>query len=145
MLIIPYKIEDSSYGIPVAWVERVVPVVEITAARELPAPMLGLINIHGEVVPVASMRRLLGFPDRVLRLSDRLIVSRRSGGVCALLVDSVGEALDIETESGGPAELGKDGISVQEDGLMQIVDVTALLAMAARAENAPVRETALHA
>jgi purine-binding chemotaxis protein CheW len=145
MLIIPYKIEDSSYGIPIAWVERVVPVVEITPARELPDPMLGLVNIHGEVVPVASVRRFLGFPDRVLRLSDRLIVARQSCCVCALLVDSVGEALDIETQPGGSAETGKDEISVQEDGLMQIVDVTALLDMAARAESAPVRENALHA
>jgi purine-binding chemotaxis protein CheW len=145
MLIIPYKIEDSSYGIPVSWVERVIPVVEITPARELPEFMLGLINIHGEIVPVASMRRFLGIQDSVLRLSDRLIVARRPCGVCALLVDAVGEALDLDMEPGRSSDLGSDAISVQADGLMRIVDVTALLTGTAHAENDLAGEAALHA
>src|SRR5690242_2031403 len=80
---------------PVSLVDWVEPVVRITPFQNPSDAILGLINVHGTVMPVISMSRKLGFPDRELRLSDCLIIFRLDEYAGALLVDSVGDVREI--------------------------------------------------
>jgi purine-binding chemotaxis protein CheW len=65
----------------------------------LTQPVLaGLINLRGEVVPALSLRRRLGLGG-----SDGLerfhLILRHEGSVASLLVDEIGEVLDVDDEA----------------------------------------------
>ncbi len=84
-----FALEGQRYALPLEIAERVVPAVAVTSISQAPATVLGVINLHGEIVPVISGRKWFGWPERPVRLSDRMIIARMAGRKLALLVDDV--------------------------------------------------------
>jgi len=124
LLVLPYTINGVSYGLPLSVVDQVAPVVEITPATGVRREVLGIINVYGEIMQVVSMRRVFGAPDRRLQLSDRLIFVRTNAGRRALLVDTVGEAIEVSVDTSDEREgSGFTGtVAVLPEGIMQIHD-----------------------
>jgi len=84
-----FRIGEQRYALRLDAVERVIRAVAVTPVPETPAFILGLVNLAGQLLPVCSLRRCLGLPDRPLRSADQLVIVRTSRFTLALMVDEV--------------------------------------------------------
>jgi len=91
-----FKLDAVSVGVSAATVDRIVNAVEITPLPRAPAIALGIISVHGAMVPVVDFRQRLGLPGRDLRLSDRFVIARTPARSLVLVVDSVDGVFDYE-------------------------------------------------
>ncbi len=82
-------LDDQRYALHLSAVERIVRVVAITPLPQAPSVVLGIINVHGRVVPVIDLRRRLQLPQRPPRLSDQLIIAHSARRPLALVADAV--------------------------------------------------------
>ena len=53
----------EEYGLPVLKVREIIKVMDITHVPQVPAHVLGVINLRGKVIPVIDLRRKFGFAD----------------------------------------------------------------------------------
>ncbi|HYF56187.1 MAG TPA: chemotaxis protein CheW [Salinarimonas sp.] len=86
-----FRSEERLYAVPADQVSEVVCVPPVSRVPQASPSLLGLANLRGSILPVASLRRLLGRPDDGGRPEMRAIVLD-GGAPVALVVDRV-EAL----------------------------------------------------
>jgi chemotaxis signal transduction protein len=91
----------------------------------------GIINLHGRIIPVFSMRVLLGSVARPPRLSDMLVIVRAGTEILALWVDEMRGVRDLPTAAAHDAEPPQKapllpGISISPVGII-ISDLLCLL------------------
>ncbi|HUX52915.1 MAG TPA: chemotaxis protein CheW [Williamwhitmania sp.] len=91
--IVLFSLDGQHYGLYLAAVDRVVPLVEIISLPKAPDIVMGVINFHGEIIPVINIRKRFNLPIRELELDDQLIIARTSKRLVALVVDLV---LDVQ-------------------------------------------------
>jgi purine-binding chemotaxis protein CheW len=103
-----FRLSGQRFGLRLPWVQRVVRAVEITPLPGGPEIILGLVNIHGEVVYVLNLRRALGLPDRELDVGDQFILAKASGRMVALVADQVAGVLEFKNDQ---VKIGDDFLS----------------------------------
>jgi len=79
MQLVVFTLELQRYALPLARVQRVVRMIEVTPLPEAPEIVLGVIDLQGNFVPVMSMRKRFGLSEPEASLSDQLIVADRGG------------------------------------------------------------------
>src|SRR5262245_21471826 len=57
-----FRLAEQHYALPLLTVERVLPMVAVSPLPQAPSLTLGVINLHGLVVPVLDLRRRFGLP-----------------------------------------------------------------------------------
>ena len=62
--LVVFLIDNQRYALPLVSVERVLPMVAATRLPTLPDVALGVINVHGQVIPIVDIRPRLGFPPK---------------------------------------------------------------------------------
>jgi purine-binding chemotaxis protein CheW len=82
-----FHLAGQRHGLPVAAVERVFRMVEVTPLTEPHPPVCGAIDFQGRIVSVIDVRLLFGLPSREAELEDQLILMNGSSGPAALWVD----------------------------------------------------------
>lgn len=89
--------------------------------------VVGTLNLHGIRVPVYSLRKLFGFPDRFPRLTDNLIITKAGLSEVALWVEETfvvqdnGEMLNNTAHPTVQSII--PGITILSDGLVLIHDL----------------------
>jgi purine-binding chemotaxis protein CheW len=83
------RLAGQRYALRLDAVDRVIRVVAVTPMPETPAFMLGLINLAGQLLPVFSLRRCLGLPERPIRPKDQFVIARTARLTVAVVVDEV--------------------------------------------------------
>ncbi|MGE3166596.1 MAG: chemotaxis protein CheW [Planctomycetota bacterium] len=86
-------------GIPVLDVQEVIRYQRMTMVPLAPPEVSGLINLRGEIVTAIDLRRRLGLPDREPGQLPMNVVVRESEGAVSLLVDDIGDVLEVHPES----------------------------------------------
>ena len=105
-----FRLDDQRYALRLDAVERVIRAVAATQVPETPAFVLGLVNLAGQLLPVVSLRRCLGLPDRPIRPEDQFVIARTSRLAMALVVDEVqGLSVDDAIRSVAPADVLPQG------------------------------------
>jgi purine-binding chemotaxis protein CheW len=94
--IVVFTLDEPRYALPLSAVERVVRAVEITPLPKAPEVVLGVINAHGEIIPVVDIRKRFQLPARELDPDDRFILARTSRRLVALVADSVVGMRELE-------------------------------------------------
>lgn len=84
-----FIIDGKRYAIRLQAVERVVPAVEITPLPEGPDIVTGVINVHGQVIPIFNIRRKFRLHERVIDPDDNIVIVKGSKWTVAFAVDSV--------------------------------------------------------
>ncbi|HVZ43475.1 MAG TPA: chemotaxis protein CheW [Ramlibacter sp.] len=126
-------LDGMGIAVALAPVERVIRAVAVTPLPGGPAPILGVIDFHGHVVPVADLRRRLGLPPREVLGSDHFVVVRTPRRLIALVADSADDVLLVsaaelvETDSIVSGVDRLPGIARTPDGLVLIHDVEQFL------------------
>jgi purine-binding chemotaxis protein CheW len=70
----------------------------MTRVPRAPAVVRGVINLRGQIVTAIDMRRRLDLRDRDASARPMNVLVRTSDGVVSLLVDEVGEVLEVQQE-----------------------------------------------
>jgi len=84
MKVLVFHIGDDRYGLPLRVVRRVLPLVELKSLPLAPDAVAGLMNLHGESVPVIDLARIGGGAAALQQYDTRIV-----------LVDYVSPAGDI--------------------------------------------------
>ena len=96
--VLVFTLDDLSYALPLKKVEKVIHAVEIRPLPNAPGIIAGIINIKGQIIPVADIRRRFNLPACELNLSDRLIITASGKRQVAILVDKVDGIRDLAHE-----------------------------------------------
>ena len=122
-------VDGQTYALPLAAVDRIVRMVEVTRLPEAPDVVEGVINIQGEVVPVVSIRRRLGLARRAVGLSDSLVVARARTRRLAIIAESVLGVVERPAEAVvSTSDISQgiehiEGVLKTSDGLVLIHDL----------------------
>jgi len=133
--LVNFNLDDGKFALFLSAVIRIIRVVEITSLPKAPEIVLGVINMHGQVIPVFNIRKRFHLPQREMRLVDQLIVASTSKRTVALLVDSVSDVIEIPEEKiiAGenilPGLEYVDGVVKTEDGMILIHDLEQFLSL----------------
>lgn len=132
-----FRVDDLYLGIAVTQVQEVLRYQEMTPVPKAPGAVHGLINLRGQIVPAIDLRTCLGLVARAEDAPSMNVVIRMEEGCCSLLVDAIGDVVDVAAESfeTPPQNLNAAarglirGVYKLDDSLLLILDVEATLAL----------------
>jgi purine-binding chemotaxis protein CheW len=133
--LVVFVIDEQPYSLPLPVVEQVLPMIAVTPLPQAPPIALGVINLHGKVIPVLDIRRRFGFPPRDYGLAAHLLVARTTRRALALPVDAVlgVREVPVDTVTAPDAVLPGVGhvvgIVTLADGLLFIHDLDTFLSL----------------
>lgn len=84
-----FEVEGQACGLPLEQVERIEPAVAINPLMNAPSGVAGLINFHGEVIPVLDARFRFQLPAREVKLGDHFIIAQVRSRTVALWVEHI--------------------------------------------------------
>ncbi len=94
-----FMLGREEYGLPVLKVREIIRVMDITHVPQVPAHVLGVINLRGKVIPVIDLRRKFGFPDQGDTERTCIIVAEidlsASTVMMGVVVDAVSEVVTV--------------------------------------------------
>jgi purine-binding chemotaxis protein CheW len=91
-----FFVADLFFGVDVLCVQEVLRYQQMTGAPQAPGVIEGLINLRGQIVTAIDMRRRLGLPPRAESQTPMNMVVRSEEGAVSLLVDEIGDVLDLD-------------------------------------------------
>jgi purine-binding chemotaxis protein CheW len=131
--LVTFVLDKQTYALPLTTVQRIVQMVEITTLPKAPDVVLGVIDFHGTIIPVMSMRKRFGKAEVEAGLGDQLIVAEAGRRSVALVVNSVTGVVERTTEEVTEAEKiipgvqYVDGMTRLEDGILFIHNLNRFL------------------
>lgn len=130
-----FTLAGRAFALPLAAIERATPLVAVTPLPQAPEVITGVIGVSGRVVPVVSLRRRFGLPERPPALQDRLLLARSSRRELALWVDDVVGMVCVprrnivDADGLVPGLEHVKGVAVLGDGLVLIQDLDQCLSL----------------
>lgn len=91
-----FFVADLFFGVDVLHVQEVLRSQQMTSVPQAPEVIEGLINLRGQIVTAIDMRRRLQLPPRSGEKMPMNIVVRTLDGAVSLLVDEIGDVLDMD-------------------------------------------------
>jgi purine-binding chemotaxis protein CheW len=129
---VTFHLDGDPYALPIERVREIVRLRPITPVPRVPAAIIGVISLRGEVVEVLDLRVRLGLESRAPHRSSRIIVLHGDDGtVTGILVDSVRDVLRIPEDqmrsaSGGDQE-AVSALLVRGDEFVSLLDLDRVL------------------
>lgn len=93
---VTFLIDEYLLGIDILKVREINLCLDITPAQHAPPHVLGLINLRGQTVTVLDLGVLLGLAPRPVSVQSHNIICKDKA--VGLLVDQIGDVLDVEEE-----------------------------------------------
>jgi purine-binding chemotaxis protein CheW len=133
--LVVFTLDELCYALHLHSVERAIRMIEITPLPTAPEIVIGVVNVHGAVVPVLNIRKRFRLPEREPDLGDQMIIARTARRTVALVVDTVSDVVALP-----PGELVApetiltrlehlDGVVKLDDGMVFIQDLDAFLSL----------------
>src|SRR5271170_6426734 len=91
-----FFVADLFFGVDVLDVQEVLRFQPMTPVPQAPEVIEGLINLRGQIVTAIDMRKRLRLPTRAEDKTPMNMVVRTSDGAVSLLVDEIGDVLDMD-------------------------------------------------
>jgi chemotaxis signal transduction protein len=128
-----FSVDDLHCAIPLAETSHVIRMVKLSPPAHCVSHEAGTINLHGTIIPVISMRSVLGLKESIPTLTDMLIIAHIGCGDIALWVDAtsgIEESLyfpgNQENKESGGSET--PALWITPEGLLVIRDLSLLIA-----------------
>lgn len=94
-----FAVGDLFFGVDVGRVQELIRYQEMTPVP-LASPVVGgLINLRGQIVTAIDLRVRLGLPPRTSERLPMNVVLRTDDGAVSLMVDEIGDVLDVTPDS----------------------------------------------
>lgn len=134
-----FSLADLHFGVDVLAVQEVIRQQEMTRVPLAPNVVEGLINLRGQIVIAIDLRLRLGLPPREPGEAVMNVVIRTDDGAVSLLVDEIGDVVDVDDSIYEPSPetlkgIGRDlirGVYKFPDRLLHALDVPRTLALSA--------------
>ena len=94
-----FYVDRQFFGVPVQQVQEVIRYQEMTRVPLVPRVIRGLINLRGQIVVAIDLRRRLNAPERPEEQLPMNVVVRTPDGALSLLVDEIGDVLEVQEET----------------------------------------------
>jgi len=94
-----FFVSDLFFGVDVLRVQEVLRFQPMTRVPQAPEVIEGLINLRGQIVTAIDMRRRLRLAPRSGDQAPMNMVVRTEDGAVSLLVDEIGDVLDVEAST----------------------------------------------
>jgi len=98
-----FSAAGERFGVKAGFVREVVRVEELTPLPGVPFHVLGIVNVRGEIVPVADLHRLLGIGGGRSESVDRVLILESENLVLGLAVDGVDGMHRVDAQRLQPA------------------------------------------
>jgi len=126
-----FKLDNRLYGVDVARVQEALRLHTRTAVPQAPRAVAGLVNLRGQVVLMVDLRARLGREPYGPDDAPMMVVVRVDGEPVSLLVDQVGDVLELDSEQLSPPPPTLEpalrdvvtGVYSLDDGLLLSLDV----------------------
>lgn len=130
-----FWVDGQHYGLEVGSVREVLKSQRTTPVPTSSSVIGGLINLRGDIVTAIDLRRRLELPPRDPGATSMSVVVNLGGEVISLVVDDVGDVVDLPTADLQPVPPTvpshvRDvmmGVYRLPDGLVQILDASQLV------------------
>lgn len=136
-----FFLDGHHLGINVTQVQEVIRYQQLTPVPLAPPEIRGLINLRGQIVSALDLRLRLGLPERPEGEVPMNVVVRTAEGSLSLLVDRIGDVLEVDdadfepppdTLVGLPRQLIKGAYKL-DGGLLAVLDTERTIDLAATA------------
>jgi purine-binding chemotaxis protein CheW len=98
-----FTLDQLHLGIEVLRVQEVIGALPMSPVPQAPPVVRGLINLRGQIVTALDLRLRLGLPERTTAAPPMNVVVRDGEAAVALLVDGVGDVVEVGEEQFAPA------------------------------------------
>jgi purine-binding chemotaxis protein CheW len=114
----------ETYSLPIGNVRAIAELGDVAPLPGAPAAVLGVLHLHGRVLPVIGLAGLLGVPDEGRPL--RIVIAEDGGRVAGLAVDAV-TGVDVLPETSEDVDSPHlDGAALVDGVLVGAIDVAAV-------------------
>lgn len=132
-----FALDNLLFGIEVTHVQEVIRYQEMTAVPLASSVVRGLINLRGQIVTAIDMRARLGLQNRKNDELPMNVVVRSSDGIVSLLVDEIGDVVEVDERSyeRAPETMANafrdlvPGVYKIETGLLLLLDAERIAAL----------------
>jgi purine-binding chemotaxis protein CheW len=114
----------ESYSLPIGNVREIAVLGEVALLPGAPGPVLGVLNLHGQVLPVIELAGMLGIPHKARPL--RIVIAEDGGRLAGLAVDSVTGVEVLPETSEEVASPHLLGAALVDGVLVGAIDVAAV-------------------
>ena len=135
--VVTFTVDGILCGLSVTVVREVLPMVALRPLPRQTPPLIGLLTLRGELIPVVALRSWLGREEQTPNSLTRIIIAEGRDGRIGLVVDEVHDVVQTEgwhpsplppDRFGGPSAylsglLGRDGVTIS------LLDLSSLLAL----------------
>jgi purine-binding chemotaxis protein CheW len=97
-----FFLDGMLFGIEVLKVQEVIRYQEMTIVPLAPKIIKGLINLRGQIVTAIDLRQRFKFSERFSHQPPMNVVVRTEDGAVSLLVDEIGDVLEVKEEKFEP-------------------------------------------
>jgi purine-binding chemotaxis protein CheW len=94
-----FYVDGLFFGVEVLRVQEVIRFQEMTPVPLASNVVSGLINLRGQIVTAIDLRRRLALSDRDPSELPMNVVIRTDDGAVSLLVDQIGDVLEVDADS----------------------------------------------
>ena len=94
-----FYLDKLMFGVKLEKVQEVIRYLEITQIPLAPRVVSGLMNLRGQIVTGIDLRRRLDLADRPDGTAPMNVVIRSADGAVSLLVDEIGDVVEVTDES----------------------------------------------
>jgi purine-binding chemotaxis protein CheW len=98
-----FDVDDLFIGIEVSRIQEILRAQPITHVPLAASVIRGLMSLRGQIVPVLDLRQRLGVAPATAEIEQFNVLIRTSDGPISLLVDRVGDVLEVDEDSFEPA------------------------------------------
>jgi purine-binding chemotaxis protein CheW len=130
LVLLTFRLDRGRHALALDAVERAIRAAAVTPVPGMPEPMLGILDLEGELVPVLSVRRRLGLAELALSPDHHFVLAWMGSRRVLLAVDAVESVLERSwvRPPGDLGYRGLRGIAQLDDGLVLIHDLEAFFA-----------------
>ncbi|MGO9403872.1 MAG: chemotaxis protein CheW [Terriglobales bacterium] len=97
-----FYLDQLLFGVELQGVQEVIRSLDLTRVPLAPAVVSGLINLRGQIVTAVDLRRRLELAPRLPGMLAMNVVVRSEDGAVSLLVDEIGDVVEVEEDTFEP-------------------------------------------
>ena len=133
-----FYVDDFLFGIAVEQVQEIAGSLAMTPVPLAPAKVSGLINLRGQIIPAINLRTCLELEGTPAERPAVNMILRSAGGYSSLLVDRIGEIIEVDDAAfepppetlKGPARKLIQGTYKLDSKLMHVLELELALRVA---------------
>lgn len=87
--IVEFQLSSERYGVESSYVREVYPLKELTPLPCTPSFLLGVVNVHGQIISVIDIRKFFDLPEEGLTDINNIVIVGNNRMMLAILTDAI--------------------------------------------------------